>query len=782
MPDERRREGRIPTELRIRLAYGSIDELIERYALNVSRGGIFVRTLDPKPAGTEVDLDIALESGDEVIRGKGVVAWTTAPSAPGEPPRDPGMGIRFTTLDPESRALVDRIVGTRGAAAESEEPPRPEEEEEELALEDLDFNLGDFEDPDAPTLPAGASATAVEPGEGPSPSRRSAAALPNLPGPAWVRPPASPPEAAAATGAARPPAAASPAAGRSPIPGPARPTAKRSDRIVGIDLGTTNSCAAVAQGGRAQVIASKHGHLTLPSIVAYDAQGRLLVGHAAKAQMIVNPRNTVYGAKRLVGRPFASPTVQACRDRFHYEIVKGLGGAAAVRFAGRTFSMQQISALVLKEIREMATQALGEEIGRAVITVPAYYNDHQRNAVREAGGLAGLDVERIVNEPTSAALAFGFGKGLDKRILVYDLGGGTFDASVLEIQGDVYEVVSTGGDTFLGGVDFDGQLVDHLVWAFREEQGFLPPDDRVVWQRIRDTAEETKVALSSRERAVAHVPYLCKTPSGQDVDLKVEVTRAELEMLTERLVDRTLEVCQEVLSAKGLQPADIDEVLLVGGQSRMPLVWRKIGEAFGRQPNKGVHPDEAVALGAALLADSLNRIDSVVLIDVLAMGIGVGLPGGRLAPVLPRNTRLPSKKSYELATTRDGQTELELQVFQGDSPKVSECEYLGTVSVPDLPARPRGAVKVSVEFSLGTEGILGVTARNLATGQTTGVQFATLDTPESLRQKLGVPEPQVAPAGARPMETSAAAAPGEHLFERAAERRSLFGRLFGGRK
>jgi molecular chaperone DnaK len=365
---------------------------------------------------------------------------------------------------------------------------------------------------------------------------------------------------------------------------------------------------------------------------------------------------------------------------------------------------------------------------------------------------------------------------------VYDLGGGTFDASVLEIQGDVYEVVSTGGDTFLGGVDFDGQLVDHLVWAFREEQGFLPPDDRVVWQRIRDTAEETKVALSSRERAIAHVPYLCKAPSGQDVDLKVEVTRAELEMLTERLVDRTVEVCREVLAAKDLQPSDIDEVLLVGGQSRMPLVWRKIEEAFGRQPNKGVHPDEAVALGAALLADSFARIDSVVLIDVLAMAIGVGLPGGRLAPVLPRNTRLPSKKSYELATTRDGQTELELQVFQGDSQKVSECEYLGTVRVPDLPPRPRGGVKVSVEFSLGTEGILEVTARNLATGHTTDVQFATLDTPETLRRKLGLSEPQVAPAGARPMETSAPAAAGESLFERAAERRSLFGRLFGGRK
>jgi molecular chaperone DnaK len=551
--------------------------------------------------------------------------------------------------------------------------------------------------------------------------------------------------------------------------------------VIGIDLGTTNSCAAFARAGKAEVLASRQGYRTLPSVVAYDAQGRLLVGQAAKAQMIVNPRNTVYGSKRLVGRPFASPTVQACRDRFHYEIVEGEGGAAAVRFAGRTFSLQQVSALILEEMRRTASQALGEDVTRAIVTVPAYYNDHQRNAVRQAGRLAGLEVERIVNEPTAAALAFGYGKALDARILVYDLGGGTFDSSVLEIQGDVYEVVSTGGDTFLGGVDFDAQVMDHLVWAFQAQHGFLPPEDRVVWQRIRDAAEETKVALSSRETAVAHVPFLCRSPSGKDVELKVEVTRADLEGITERLVDRTLDVCREVLAAKGLQPSDVDEVLLVGGQSRMPLVWRKIRETFGREPNKGVHPDEAVALGAALLAESATRIDSVVLIDVLAMGIGVGLPGGRMAPVLGRNTKLPAKKSYELATTRDGQRELELQVFQGDSPKVSECEYLGTVQVPNLPPGPRGAVKVAVEFSLGAEGILAVVARNLATQQVTEVQFATVDTPETLRAKLGLAEPQVAPRGARPLELPPPVAAAAGGGAAAPERKGLLGRLFGGR-
>jgi molecular chaperone DnaK len=773
MPDEKRREARVPAELRIRLGYGSIDEFIDRYALNISRGGIFVRTLEPRPAGSELTLDVSLGTGEHVIRGRGVVAWTTPPSAPGEPARQPGMGIRFVSLDAESRALVDLVVATRGAAGRSDEPPPPPEVE----FDDLDFVV----DEEAPEAPSPAAAGAPAPAA-PAPAAPALAApapvapAPVAPAPAVASAPVPPAPAAPAR---RPPEpapqpSAGPGAPRAAAPGggAARPP-RGKGRVVGIDLGTTNSCVAAAKGGRAEVLASRQGHRTLPSVVAFDAQGRLLVGHPAKAQMVVNPRNTVYGSKRLVGRPYASPTVQACRDRFHYEIVPGEGGEAAVRFAGRDFSLQQVAALILKEMRETASQALGEAVTRAVITVPAYYNDHQRNAVREAGQLAGLEVERIVNEPTSAALAFGYGRGLDKRVLVYDLGGGTFDASVLEIQGDVYEVVSTGGDTFLGGVDFDGQLVDHLAYAFLDRNGFAPPEDRVVWQRIRDAAEETKVALSERESAVAHVPYLCRSPAGKDLDLRVEVTRADLEALTGRLVERSIEVCQEVLAARNLTPGDIDEVLLVGGQSRMPLVWKRIHETFGREPNKSVHPDEAVAIGAALLGDSASRIDSVVLIDVLAMSIGVGLPGGRMAPVLARNVKLPAKKSYELTNTRDGQTELELQVFQGDSPKVAECEYLGTVRVPNLPPGPRGSVKVAIEFALGGEGILAVTARNLATGQVTESQFRTLDTPETLKEKLAIPEAQAAPRGARPIEPVPA---------RGGEKKGLFGRLFGGRK
>jgi molecular chaperone DnaK len=712
MPEEsQRKEPRVARKLKLRLAFPSMDEFIERYALNISRGGIFVRSRDPSPPGTELLLDVEIETGDQVISGRGVVRWTTPPSAPGEPYRDPGMGIKFLELSYESRRLVDLVVGLQEAeGARDEEPPVPTDEDPARLRRQ----------------PATSTSTATA---------------------------TSTPTSAATSTAA-----------------PAKPEPRATGPVIGIDLGTAYSCVAIARGGKAQVLTSKQGHRTIPSVVAYDAQGRLLVGHPARAQMVVNPRHTVYGSKRLVGRPFSSPTVQSCRDRFHYEIVEGADGEAAVRFAGRDYSLQQVAALILREMREMASQALGEPVARAVVTVPAYYNEHQRAAVRDAGRLAGLQVERIVNEPTAAALAFGYGRGLDERVLVYDLGGGTFDASILEIQGDVYEVVSTGGDTFLGGVDFDAQLVDHLVWRFMEKHGAKPPQDPVAWQRLRDAAEDTKIALSSAERAVARVPYLCRTEDGRALDLEVEVTRAELEELTARLVDRTLEVCREVLAAKGLAPGDIHEVLLVGGQSRMPAVWRRVAELFGKEPNHSVHPDEAVAMGAALLGESAGRVDSVVLIDVLAMGIGVGLPGGRMVPLLPRNTTLPAKKAHEIATTRDGQGEIELHVFQGDSPRVPECEYLGVVRIAGLPHRPRGEVRVGFEFAVDAEGLLTVTARELGSGRTTVVQLATRDTPEALRAKLQLPEAQRAPAGARPVEGGAA--PGK---------KGLFGRLFGGR-
>jgi molecular chaperone DnaK len=581
--------------------------------------------------------------------------------------------------------------------------------------------------------------------------------------------------------------------GVAPAQPPAASPTARSGRIVGIDLGTTNSCVAVAERSGARVLVSRQGYTTIPSIVAFDGQGRLLVGHRAKAQMVVNPCDTVYGSKRLVGRPFGSPTVQACRDRFHYDIVEGPSGEAAVRFGGCVYTLQQVAALVLGELREMASAALGEEVTRAVVTVPAYYNDHQRQAVREAGLLAGLHVLRIVNEPTAAALAFGNGRSLDRRVLVYDLGGGTFDASVVEILGDVYEVVSTGGDTFLGGVDFDAALVDRLVQAFMEQHGFAPPDDRVVWQRLRDVAEETKVALSSRESVVVHVPFICKSPAGRDLELKLLVTRAELEALTGQLVDRTLGVCRDVLAQKGLSPGDVEDVLLVGGQSRMPLVRRRIREELGRDPARSVHPDEAVALGAALLGDADARIDSAVLLDVLPIGIGVGSQGGRMVPILQRNTRLPARGSYELPPVEDGR-DVDLTVFQGDSEDVTRCEYLGTLKLGDLPPANGGAVKIAVEFSLGNEGILSISARDVTSGRVTSAQLAAVDSPESLREKLGLstsaaehrePGPSLhhgagdgaSPDLGSPAELGSRSAP----MVDAPRRATLLGRIFGRR-
>jgi molecular chaperone DnaK len=689
MQDETRGGARGQAEVVVRLAYETVDQLVERHAANVSRGGIFVRAHAPLPLGTHVSFEVKLADGGRAISGTGVVTWVAPPGRAGEAAAMPGMGIQFATLDAESRGVVDLIVATRGGDGSTDEPPRP-----------------------------GAGTVYEE-----------------------ISPPAV---VSTAPSGIAPPAAA---------PRTRRPVGKPSQRVVGIDLGTTNSCIAVAEGNGARVIASKLGYTTIPSVVSYDDDGGVVVGRPARQRMLLRPRNTVYGSKRLVGRPFASPTVQACRDRFHYEIVEGEAGEAAVRVAGRVLSLEQVAAALLGELREVASESLGEEVTRAAITVPAYYNDHQRQAVRAAGALAGLRVERIVNEPTAASVAFGFGRGLRKRVLVYDLGGGTFDASVVEVDGDVYEVVSTGGDTFLGGVDFDNQLVDHLVHGFMQQNGFAPPDDVAVWQRIVEAAEQTKVALSAREAVVAHVPLLCKAPgSGRDVDLQATVTRAELEHLTGRLVDRTIEVCEDVLRARGLGKEDLDEVLLVGGQSRMPLVWRRIGEALGKDPSKSVHPDEAVAVGAALLADSDARIDSVVLLDALAMSIGVGLPGGRMVPVLSRNTRLPARRSYEVTIPAD-RRQVELTVFQGDSPHASECEYLGTLRIGAAPGAPEGG-RVAVEFALGNEGILSLRARDVASGRVTALELATIDTPATLREKLQLPAPPVAPRGARPIEGS----------------------------
>ncbi len=512
--------------------------------------------------------------------------------------------------------------------------------------------------------------------------------------------------------------------------------ARRSRISIGIDLGTSNSCAAAVVNGRPRVIPSRDGYPTTPSMVALNQRHRVVVGRNAKGQQLVNPTGTVHGAKRLVGRAFDSSAVQSMLAHFPYQVVPGDDGLCAVRLGPLLLSLEQVQALVLREVKGVAENFLGEEINRAVITVPAYYSERQREAVRRAGTLAGLHVERILNEPTAASLAYAWGRNVHQRVLVYDLGGGTFDASVLELSDRVYQVVSTGGDTFLGGVDFDTRIVEHLVAGFEKLHG-KQAWDPVALSRLADAAERAKCALSEQPSFPVQLPYLVSV-GGTPTALDLTLTRAELERLCAPLVERTIRTCARVLDDRGLTPADVDEVILVGGQSRMPLVQERIRAFFGKAPSKAVHPDEAVAIGAALLAQSLNSAEGVVLIDVVPISIGVGLPGGggRVKRVIERNTQLPARKEYQLATTKDDQKTFDLWIFEGEGATVAECQYLGTIQLTGLPPGPRGSVRIAVAFELGEECLLTVRAREMGSGREVEVVFTTKGTPDEARKRL----------------------------------------------
>ncbi|MFL5318978.1 MAG: TIGR02266 family protein [Myxococcaceae bacterium] len=682
-----------PVGLVVKLPFATPEEFLGKYGANVTRGGIYLRSKTVKPPGTPVTLDLKLQNGDRIVYASAIVHFTTGGGGQGIS----GMGLRFTTVDAQTQKFLDTAVAVM-PHAKSALPPLPP-------------NVGPAEyEKDAP------AASGPEVGT-------PAAAPPTLSGPPTL---GAPPKVTAVPAAA--PLSAPPFEEPKEEP-------KKTGPIIGIDLGTTNSCAAFVQNGKPKVLMSREGYNTVPSIIALNARGKMVVGHPAKGQMLTNPRQTVYGAKRLVGRAYDSPVVQQFKERFHYEVAPGPGGEAAVKLGDRVYSLQQISALVLREVRELAQNQIGQPVSRAVITVPAYYNDNQRHAVRESGRLAGLHVERILNEPTAAALAYGYGRKLQQRVLVYDLGGGTFDASVLELNDNVYEVVSTGGDTFLGGIDFDNAIVTHLLQKFMEKTGKPFQGDRVAMQRITDAAERAKCALSERSETRVHVPFVTMI-DNQPFDLDVSLSREQLVRLTEQLVDRTITVCDEVLKVKNLGPKDIDEVILVGGQSRFPLVHEKVQKFFGKQASKSVHPDEAVALGASLLANSLGELEGVVLIDVLPMTIGVGLPGNRFKHVLERNTPLPATKRYTLSTSRDNQTELELSIFQGDSNLATDNEYLGTLRLSNLPRKPRAGVQIEVAFEVSAESLLKVVAKELSTGAEVTSTFTTRDTPDKVKQQL----------------------------------------------
>src|SRR5712692_6312311 len=427
--------------------------------------------------------------------------------------------------------------------------------------------------------------------------------------------------------------------------------------LLGIDLGTTNTCVAYVRNKIAKVVPSDKGALILPSVVAVSEKGEMLVGNVAKDQMVVNPRNTIYGAKRLIGRKYNSKVVQDIKHYFTYEIVEGSEGEAAVALAGKVYSLPQISAFVLQHCKRVAEATLGQEIKEAVISVPAYYNDNQRQAVKEAGRLAGFEVKRIVNEPTAAALAYGLNRGFDHKVLVYDLGGGSFDVSVLQLHGNVMEVICTGGDTFLGGVDFDNRIIDHVLEEFRNETKIDLTQSPIAMQRIKGAAEAAKIDLSLLSNVVVELNYITDR-KGKPVDLRIPLSRERVNTLTMDLVDRTFELVERVLAEKNQKREEIQEVLLVGGQTRMPLVQGKAHQFFGKPPRKGVHPDESVALG-----------------DALSMPIGFAVPGGRFRKVIEKNTQIPSKSSFRLPPAKEGKG-LELDIFQDDADKIIDKEYL----------------------------------------------------------------------------------------------------------
>jgi molecular chaperone DnaK len=504
--------------------------------------------------------------------------------------------------------------------------------------------------------------------------------------------------------------------------------APREKAIIGIDLGTTNACVAHVRNRIPRVVPTDRGNLILPSVVALSERGDFLVGAVAKDQLVVNPKNTIYGAKRLIGRKWNSRVVQELRSYYSYDIVEGPSGEAAVLLGGKVYTLPQISGIVLAHLKKIAEAFLQKTIPEAVISVPAYYSDAQRQAVREAGKLAGFDVKRIVNEPTAAALAYGFSRGLDQKILVYDLGGGTFDVSVLQLNGNVFEVLATGGDTFLGGVDFDNRIIDFVLEEFWRAHRIDLADSPIAMQRVKNGAEAAKIDLSLIPNTVIDLPFI-EEKKGKPLDVRVPLSRQRLNEISLDLVERTFELCDQVLGEKGLSPHDIDEVILVGGQSRMPLVQEMIRAHFGKPPRKGVHPDECVALGAALLGDSLDSIDSVTLVDVLSMPIGIATPTSQFRRVLEKNTTIPSTRSFRLPPPREPGQPIEIDIYQGTSDQIVDNEFLGSIRLP------AGATGRRIDFKLDEESLLKVSFDDPEKGMTE-LQIATRDTPDALRKAL----------------------------------------------